>query len=218
MDARVNVAASHPFATVDPIAPVTLTALAIGADQVAQTDLTVTCDDAGTGDLAVDFDIEPASVFDTDPDLSNNAVDTAMEVECILPVAINISPGQLPNRVNAGTGVVQVAVLTTEAGEYDLPLPFDTAWIVPDSMIFSREENALAGIGSGERLDPRLRDEKELTDEKTRDGDLDMEVFFTASESGLSLTDVEACVVGSFERPDSSGGRFLGCDSVEVLP
>lgn len=217
MDASVDVTGSHPFATPVPVTPLSAVALAIGEPQPLTSEIIVTCDDAGTGDLDVGFTISPTSPFDTDPAPGNNTADAATEVECLLPVAINIRPGQTHNSMNAGSGNVEVGVLTTAAGEYGLPLPFDTAWIDLDSVVFASEVAALDGLGSALRRS-QTRDVKELSDEKTRDGDSDLRGFFTASETGLLLGDIEACVVGTFERPDGTGGRFIGCDSVNVLP
>jgi hypothetical protein len=39
----------------------------------------------------------------------------------------------------------------------------------------------------------------------------------SSSATPSTTLSVEACVVGLFERPDGTGGRFIGCDAVNVL-
>jgi uncharacterized repeat protein (TIGR01451 family) len=54
-----------------------------------------------------------------DANLANNTTSTTTQV--LVPVAINIQPGGFPNSVNL-KGRVTVAILTTSAGQYGLPI------------------------------------------------------------------------------------------------
>jgi hypothetical protein len=55
-------------------------------------------------------------------------------------------------------------------------------------------------------------------DERTRDDDLDMVLHYKPSASGLTTASTQACLKGSFQASDGNVYRFLGCDSVRVLP
>jgi hypothetical protein len=219
MDATVTIAGSLPFATVIPaVQAVDLTALRIGNDERVEASVDVGCGDAGTGDVLVEVTIAPTRGPDSDPSSGNNSDAATAQFECLVPVVINVRPGQAHNEVNAGEGSVPVAVLTTRAGEYGLPLDFDVAWIDTATILFAPRTDALDGAGAPPRHSPAFKDQKERSDERTRDGDMDLALDFNPSLSGVDQSSVEACIVGSFRRPDGTGGRFLGCDRVVVLP
>jgi len=61
---------------------------------------------------------------DTDPDLTDNQQSTLFQIDCVVPIAINVRPGQFPNPINLNTDAT-LAALTTSAGEYGLPLDFN---------------------------------------------------------------------------------------------
>jgi hypothetical protein len=109
-----------------------------------------------------------------------------------------------------------VAVLTTRAGEYGLPLAFDASLIDPLSVRFGPAPLAVGGStaihGTG-----HLEDARELN-EKTRDGDVDMVLQFRVGASGLTPASTEACVRGTFTAPGGAVHEFFGCDSVKVTP
>lgn len=142
---------------------------------------------------------------------SNNTASTTTAV--IVPVAINISPGTFPNAVNR-RGQVTVAVLTTSAGQYGLPMAFDATTIDPLSARFGLESVVLAGGGAVEvHKTGHLQDAYEL-DEVTLDGDIDMVLHYRVSDANLATASTRACVSGTFD----TGARFLGCDSIVVVP
>ena len=111
----------------------------------------------------------------------------SFSVECIVPVAINIKPGSFTNPLNLkSNGVIPVAVLTTEAGEYGLPLAFDATAIDPLSVRFGPLAVVTAGGGAPEAHGMgHLEDAVERSDETTRDGDLDMVLHFRTQQSAL---------------------------------
>jgi uncharacterized repeat protein (TIGR01451 family) len=135
----------------------------------------------------------------------------------LVPVAINIRPGGHPNPVNLHSNV-SVAILTTSAGEYGLPLAFNATTINPLSVRFGPASVVLGGVGGAPEihLTGHIEDSYEL-DENTKDGDLDMVLHFKAGAAGLTSSTTNACVWGTFTR----GGTtflFFGCDSINIVP
>lgn len=148
----------------------------------------------------------------------NPADNTTMEsTAVVVPVAINIRPGGFPNPVNI-RGTVSVAILTTSADEYGLPVAFDATTIDPLSIRFGPASvifDSTAGAAEIHRTG-HLEDAYDL-DETTKDGDLDMIVHFRAADAGLTSSSTESCVKGTFD----SGGviyPFFGCDSIKAVP
>ena len=104
-------------------------------------------------------------------------------------------------------GVIPVAVLTTEAGEYDLPVAFHATQIDPLSGRFGPEAIVIAGGGAQEAHElGHLEDAIERSDEVTSDGDLDMVLHFGTQLSELTGAETEACVRGTFGRMTGSPG------------
>ena len=68
----------------------------------------------------------------------------------LVPVAINIRPGGYPNSVNLKSNVT-VAILTTSAGEYGLPLAFNATTIDPLSVRFGLASVVLGGVEEHQR-------------------------------------------------------------------
>ena len=132
-------------------------------------------------------------------------------------MAINIKPGSFVNPINLKSkGVIPVAVLTTEAGEYGLPLPFDATTIHPLTTRFGPKPIVTAGGGAAEAHGRgHIEDAVERSDERTRDGDLDVVLHFRTQESELTGGETEACVRGRF---GPSNFIFQGCDLVSFVP
>jgi hypothetical protein len=134
-------------------------------------------------------------------------------------VTINIKPGSDPNSINLkGNGVITVAVLTTEAGEYGLPLAFDATTIDPLSvrfgpagLVFDETGGAFESHGRG-----HLEDAFEL-DEVTKDGDTDMVLHFKTKETGIGPGDTEACVKGEWVDDMGMTHKFFGCDAIRIV-
>jgi uncharacterized repeat protein (TIGR01451 family) len=217
----VNVAVSRT-ATAPPGSTVTPTASSATASAVAKDELrtidetfTITCGAPGPQTFTFTNAIHLLDPADLDPDTTNDAATAAVTVACVVPVAINIKPGGFPNALNLN-GTAPVAVLTTRAGEYGLPLAFDASLIDPLSVRFGPAPLAVGGStaihGTG-----HLEDARELN-EKTRDGDVDMVLQFRVGASGLTPASTEACVRGTFTAPGGAVHEFFGCDSVKVTP
>jgi hypothetical protein len=195
----------------------TETALALTAPRSRDTAFTVSCTQPGAHTFTVLAEIIPANAADVDPNTANNSRLFSFTVDCVVPVAINIHPHRFPNPINLGSlGNTPVAVLTTAAGEYGLPLSFDAASIDPTSVHFGQRSLVFTETGGAPALNGHLDDSWEK-DERTRDRDLDMVLQFPTDQTGLTAADTEACVKGSF----TSGGQtftFFGCDQVVIRP
>jgi len=155
---------------------------------------------------------------DFDPVSGNNAATMSVTVECVVPVVINIKPGGFPNAINLN-GTAPVAVLTTQADEYGLPLAFDATRIDPLSVRFGPRSVVFSGTGGATAVHGtgHAEDSWEL-DEQTRDGDLDLVLQFRVADSGLTTSSTEVCVRGTFVGTDGASHLFFGCDSVKVEP
>ena len=219
MDTRVDrTSDATPNATATPSATSAVEA-AVGLEEqrVSEQSFDVACTAPGPATFTFETAISPDRADDVDPDLSNNDGDASFSVDCIVPVAINIKPGSFTNPLNLkSNGVIPVAVLTTEAGEYDLPLAFDATEIDPLSARFGPLAVVTAGGGAPEaHARGHLEDAVERSDETTRDGDLDMVLHFRTQLSALSGSETEVCVRGTFGPND---WLFQGCDIVTFVP
>jgi uncharacterized repeat protein (TIGR01451 family) len=219
MDTRVDrTAVATANATVAPAATSHVeAALALQEERTVEETFEVACVQPGSATFTFSTTISPDRPDDIDPDPSNNGGMTAFSVECIVPVAINIKPGSFVNPVVIkSNGIIPIAVLTTEAGEYDLPLAFDATTIHALTARFGPGPVVAAGDGAFEAHDlGHLEDARERSDEVTLDGDLDMVLHYRTQESSLTGTEVEACVRGLFGPND---WVFHGCDGVTFTP
>ena len=222
IDAELTLTASaSPGATVTPTNLVLAEpALEEGELREVGEEFTVSCEEPSSHTFTFTNVIAPANAADTDPNPANNEAEVVLEIECVVPVLINIKPGGSPNSVNVrNQGVIPVAVLTTAAGEGGLPVAFDATSIDPLSVRFGPADEVFAETGGAFEAHRRghIEDAFEL-DEVTMDGDLDMVLHFRTRETGLEAGDTEACVKGDWV--DGSGGvhSFFGCDSIRTVP
>jgi serine protease len=194
-------------------------ALTVGTDQLVEQAFTIRCEAPGQQEVVFDVAIAPANAADTDPNPANDTGQVTATLECVTPIAINIRPGNAFNRINVGSEqVVPVAALTTEAGEYGLPLAFDATTIVPDTARFGASTEVWTGTGGAPLHNGvfHVRDSFEL-DDRTKDQDLDLVLHHRTSETGILAGDLEACLRGQYEE----GGQlftFFGCDAVTTIP
>ncbi len=222
MDVRLTLeATSSPGTTVTP-EDLVLEEDALGLEEQRVVDevFTIECQEASDHSFTFENTIEPANAEDTDPDLTNNEASVTLDILCVVPVAINIKPGSFPNPVNLKSqGVIPLAVLTTAAGEYGLPLAFDATTIDPTSVrfgpadvVFDETGGAFESHGKG-----HPEDSYEL-DEVTRDGDTDMVLHFRTQETGIGPTDTAACVKGEWTDGLGFVHKFFGCDTIVIVP
>jgi beta-lactamase class A len=150
-----------------------------------------------------------------DPDPSDNTVEAEREVDCMVPVQLNIRPGNQFNWINpTSSEMIPVAVLTTEAGEYGLPVAFDATTIDPASTRFGTAAVLTAGGGSVAHQS-FLRDSFEM-DDLTRDGDVDLVLHFRIVDTGAGSDTTELLVVGRFLGTNGAWYSFVGRDGVQV--
>lgn len=221
MDAEVTMAATaDPGVTVTPTGDTQdVTALTVGSPQSVGFQVDVRCDAPGSKTVRLQAAVAPKNAADTDPDLTNNRRSEAITVDCVVPIAVNVRPKGYPNSINLNTDAT-LAALTTEAGEYGLPLDFDatgidvstTLWGVRTHLFNTASPTGareIHGIG-------HPQDSYEL-DERTRDGDLDLVLHFKPSESGLQANSTEACLKGKYVTATGARYTYFGCDSVRVV-
>ena len=146
-----------------------------------------------------------------DPDTSDN--EASATTSLIVPVRINIQPGGSPNAVHMRARA-NVAVLTTSAGEYGLPFAFDATTVDPQSLRFGPSSLVVSGGGAALVKGSGHAEDSYEPDDDTRDGDLDLVGQFRVADSGLTTASTEACVAGTF----GAGYRFIGCDSIKIVP
>ena len=218
MDASVVVEGSSVGNTVTPASQnATVTALAVGSPQNVDKTFSIECVNPGMQTFTFTSTIAPANAADEDPNSANNQKSAAIQVDCVVPIAINIKPGGgNPINTKSNTGI-PVAALTTNVGEYGLPLAFDATTIDPLSTRFGTESLVFGGAGGAKDVHNVLHKEDSYEkNEVTKDGDLDGVLHFRSDQTGLQVGDTEACLFGSF----TSGGQtfhFFGCDAVTVI-
>lgn len=207
-------------ASADPTQEMTpVPALPLAAPRTVEQAFTIRCDEPGPQQVVFDVEIRPADPADTDPNPVNDVGQATAEMECVVPIAINVRPGNAHNQVNPGSqAVIPVAALTTAVGEYGLPAAFDATAIVPDSVRFGEPASVWAGTGGATIHNglSHIRDSFE-PDDKTKDGDPDMVLSFRTSQTGIVPGATEACMKGQFTQ----GGQvfsFFGCDAVRTIP
>ena len=194
-------------------------ALAVGGPRTVSSTATVTCTSPGVKTVTLAADLTLKNPADIDPDPTNNHRAASFQVDCVVPIAINIRPGGFPNSVNLNTDAT-VAALTTRAGEYGLPLRFDATTIDVSTVLWGLRSNLfdvaspsgareIHGVGHPERS-------YEL-DDRTRDADVDLVLHFKPADSGLTLSSTQACLKGRYRASDGNTYTFLGCDSVRVV-
>lgn len=220
MDARLSTTAdAEAGATVAPaLDSLDEAALALGEQRVSAWSFDVGCQAPGVHTFTFETTIAPLHPDDVDPNPANNSQSVEVAIECVVPVALNIKPGSLTNPINPGKGVVPAAVLTTEAGEYDLPLSFDAGSIIPTSVRFSPRATAWLGLGAPESHGKGHPEDVWELDELTKDGDSDMMLHFRTALTGIEIGETEACVKGLWTDENDDTYKFFGCDLLHTVP
>ena len=195
------------------------TALAVGTSRLISQSFRLTCTAPGNQTASFKYTIALADPLGVDPDTTNNVKTASFTIDCVVPVAINVRPKGFPNSINLNTDAT-LAVLTTKAGEYGLPLDFDATTIQPLTVRWGLRANVFnvaTVTGAKEIHDQGHLERSYELDEKTRDADTDMVMHFKPSASGLTLKSTEACVKGKFTAANGSVYTFFGCDAVRVV-
>ncbi len=192
--------------------------LELGQPRVVDSTVTITCLAPGTHAITFSASVSPDDPATTDPDPTNDSATRNETVECVVPVAINIRPGSFPNPIQAESrGVIPVAILTTGAGEYGLPLAFDATSVRVDSVRFGTLDVLQLGEGATETHGRGHPADSFELDEVTRDGDIDLVVHFRTSDTTILPGTMELCVRGTFNAGPTSY-TFMGCDGIVLVP
>ena len=206
------------------VSPATTTseqaALAAGSPRTVTSAMNVECRTAGAMTVTVATDIRLKHAADVDPDLTNNRRSVSFQVDCVVPIAINVRPGGSPNSINLNTDAT-LAALTTRAGEYGLPVDFDATAIDGASVRWGLRANLLnvaTPAGAREMHGVGHPEASYELDERTVDADADMVLHFKPSESGLTAASTEGCLKGKYRGTDGRTYTFFGCDAVRVVP
>jgi hypothetical protein len=210
--------AGNAGVTVAPSVPETVNvqSLAMGDGRQLSKTYTVTCTQPGTHTLTMTTSIAPKLASVVDANGANDSKTVTHVVDCAVPVTVNIMPGSTMNPVNLASATVPVALLTTAAGEYGNPLPFDATTIDPLSVRFGSATTLFSGGGVSESHAKGHPEDALELDEQTHDGDTDMLLHFALRNSAvLGVGDTAGCVLGRSTTP-SGFTSFFGCDSVSV--
>lgn len=212
-------ASADPGVTVTlPATPAAIPALAVGGVKTAEQTATLTCDAPGTHTIVFQATAAPDEAATNDPVAANDSAAHTVTVECLQPVAINIKPGSATNPINQGArGAIPVAVLTTGAGEYGLPVAFDATSVNVASLRFGPLDLLQNGVGAPEKHQRGHFEDSFELDELIRDGDLDLIAHFPTQSTPIPPGTVELCVRGTVEAAGMSYG-FVGCDTVVLKP
>jgi uncharacterized repeat protein (TIGR01451 family) len=220
MDVALSVGASaQAGSTVTPASqPTTLTAVDLGPARTTDRSFQVSCQAPGSHTFTFTSGVAPSKAADSDPVASNNSAASTLTVDCVVPVAINIKPGGDPNSINRNSGAdIPLAVLTTTAGEYGLPLAVDATTILPLTARFAPIAVVNAGRGATEVHSRNHLEKSYELDEKTKDADLDDVLHFSSGSAELEATTTEGCVKGKFNGPAGQVWTFLGCGPVRIV-
>jgi hypothetical protein len=215
VDARVDrTAAATANGAVDPTSAThQQAAVALEEERTAAQDYDISCTGPGTATFTFGATVSPAG-GEVDPNPGNDAGETTLDVDCVVPVTINIKPGSAANQLNLKSGgSVPVAALTTRSGEYGNPVAFDATTIDAASLRFGSRAAVTAGGGAPEEHGQIHPEDSFEMDERTRDGDLDAILHFAVRQSGLAGTETKACVAGTYGPTDIP---FIGCDNVKL--
>jgi hypothetical protein len=114
-----------------------------------------------------------------------------------LYVLVDIKPGSYPNPINLGSrGTVPVALLG-DAG-------FDVACV----------DTATVKFGQMHESDSGAAPQRFASEDVNGDGFMDIVFHFRVMETGLLLTDREACLHGMLQ----DGTHFCGHDTIVIIP
>jgi len=190
----------------------------IGAPRTSDAQFQLSCEAPGRHTFTLSAAVAPTRPDDTDPVAANNSATTSLDLDCVVPVAVNIKPGGDPNSINRNDGSdIPLAVLTTNAGEYGLPLAFDATKIQPLTTRFGPIDVVNAGRGATETHRRNHLERSYELDEKTRDADVDDVLHFSPPTAELRADTTEGCVKGKFTGPAGQAWTFLGCGPVRIV-
>lgn len=187
--------------------------LAIGTPQSHATSYQVTCVQPGLHTVTFETSIEPDLAKVADPVAANNQRTTELGIDCAVPVVLDVKPGSDRNPVNVNEATIPMAVLSTEAGEYDLPVAFDATTIQAASVRIG-DRTALLSSGAGVPESHGKVHLEDVPEAGVRDGDRDAVLHAAGRSIPVTTSTTELCVRGT----TADGLSFFGCDEVVVVP
>jgi hypothetical protein len=213
-----QVVTSTPGLTVAPAQRViAVDGLSVAAPQTAIGSFELTCLAPGLQSMTVTSTIAATKAKVVDANKANDTLATTHDVDCAVPVTVNVKPGSVRNPIELNEVGIPVAVLTTAEGEYGNPLAFDALSIRASTVRMGPRTALLStGVGAPEshrRIHPENVYE---LDETTQDGDLDAMLHGNGRAMPTALGMDQICVRGRFGP--GAGTSFFGCDVAEIVP
>lgn len=189
----------------------------VGSPAQMQTSVPIQCVLPGFHAVEVVARVAPLDAFVVDFEASNDEATATLVVDCATPVAVNIHPGSSRNPINTTADQVPLALLTTQAGEYQTVIDFDATTVVDSSVRFGTQDVVTQGGGTAPIHASGHREDARELDERTRDGDTDLLLHPALVGSGLDVGAVEGCVRGLYQLDPGTQASFYGCDAVDVI-
>lgn len=122
-----------------------------------------------------------------------------VEIGFVIPVTIDIKPGEFPNSINPNSqGVIPVAILTTTA--MDNTAAFDATAVDPTTVHFGRTGTEAAPV-------------QDALEDVDGDGDIDMILHFNTQDTGIQCGHTSATLTGQI----FDGQTIHGTDSIETV-
>ena len=168
----------------------------------------VRCTTPGPATILVKGRAKMVSPGHVEPNSYNDSKEGRFTIDCVIPVAVNVVPGDATNTVAPGAPF-DVAVLSTTAGEYGLPLDVDHSMLDASSMVLGSAQPPGPGFTGNAPAGDWLADSFELDDVR-QDGDTDTVAQFGAPGGEPHGNDV--CVQGRVKTVLERPVWFYGCD------
>jgi hypothetical protein len=148
-------------------------------------------------------ELRPLNAADADPDLSDNQAETTLDIERVVPNAIDVKPARIRLRSN---GMISVLALNNKAGQHGLPLAFDASTIDSLSVRFGSYEHVWNNTGGASEVH-----------QKGHHRERGIMLHFRALETSLTVKDKVVCLKGTWYDSNGNPYIFFGCDEVTVV-
>lgn len=194
-------------------------ALTTGDPETLTRTFTVACERPGVHQVRLTARVGPASDDDGDPHPANDQRTASFEVDCLVPISIDVKPGDGRSPINSRrSGVLPVALLSTDAGEDGNPIAFDATTVDVATTRVGTRAAVDADRGAGPAHDGHVTGSRGRG-RRPPDAPADLLSHFASpADTELDRRDDELCVRGSYvDAASGSRFRFVGCDAVRVV-